>query len=130
MHNRIYRLAKIEFASFDDASLSRGSLHIVRRPLRFDVPILVYENSREPTAPARRNHIRFFASDTPQTHNTLFLVNSKLSGLLNKYTLHVIAIILVSTRSISILIRTRTWFLCLCVTISQPLAYGSAAPQN
>jgi hypothetical protein len=59
MHNRIYRLAKIEFASFVEASLSRGSLHIVRRPLKFDVPILVCENSREPTARARRNHIRF-----------------------------------------------------------------------
>ncbi len=50
--------------------------------------------------------------------------------LLDKYTLHVVAIILISTRPISILIRTRIWFLCLCVTISQPLAYGSAAPQN
>ncbi len=50
--------------------------------------------------------------------------------LLNKYTLHVIAIVLISPRPISILIRNRIWFLCLCVTISQPLAYGSAAPQN
>jgi hypothetical protein len=71
MHNRIYRLAKIEFASFVDASLSRGSLHIVRRPLRFDVPILVYENSREPTAPARRNHIRFLQAILPK-HTTLY----------------------------------------------------------
>jgi len=59
MHNRIYRLAKIEFASFVDASLSRGSLHIVRRPLKSDVPILVCENSREPATHVRRNHIRF-----------------------------------------------------------------------
>ena len=77
MHNRIYRLAKIEFASFVDASLSRGSPHIVRRPLKFDVPILVCENSREPTTHVRRNHIRF-RSDIPQSNNTLFLLNSTL----------------------------------------------------
>jgi hypothetical protein len=59
MHNRIYRLAKIEFASFVDASLSCDSLHIVRRPLKSDVLILVCENSHELTTHVRRNHIRF-----------------------------------------------------------------------
>jgi hypothetical protein len=131
MHNRIYRLAKIEFASFVDASLSRGSLHIVRRPLKFDVPILVCENSREPTAHARRNHIRFCKRYSSIKQRFKF---GEFYGfevpLLNRYTLHVIAIILISTRPISILIRTRIWFLCLCVTISQLLAYGSAAPQS
>jgi hypothetical protein len=131
MHNRIYRLAKIEFASFVDATLSRGSLHIVRRPLKFDVPILVCENSREPTAHARRNHIRLRKrySSIKQHFNFGELYGFEVP-LLNKYTLYVIAIILISTQPISILIRTRIWFLCLCVTISQPLAYGSAAPQN
>jgi hypothetical protein len=80
MHNRIYRLAKIEFASFVDASLSRGSLHIFRRPLKFDVPILVYENSREPTAHAWRSHIRFCKRYSSNKQH-LFLVNSTLSGL-------------------------------------------------
>jgi hypothetical protein len=131
MHNRIYRLAKIEFASFVDASLSRGSLHIVRRPLKSDVPILVCENSREPTAHARRNHIRLrkLYSSIKQHFNFGELYGFEVP-LLNKYTLNIIAIILISTQPISILIRTRIWFLCLCVTISQPLAYGSAAPQN
>ncbi len=134
MHNRIYRLAKIEFASFVDASLSRGSLHIVRRPLKFDVPILVCENSREPTAHARRNHIRFRKRYSSIKQHFIFGELYAPLGfeipLLNKYTLHVIAIILISTRLILILIRNRIWFLCLCVTISQPLAYGSGAPQN
>jgi len=134
MHNRIYRLAKIEFASFVDASLSRGSPHIVRRPLKFDVPILVCENSREPTAHARRNHIRLRKRYSSIKQHFIFAeLYAPLSceiPLLNKYTLHVITTILVSTRPSLILIRDRIWFLCICITISQPLAYGSAAPQN
>ncbi len=134
MHNRIFRLAKIEFASFVDASLSRGSLHIVRRPLKCDVTILVCENSREPTTRARRNHIRSRKRYSSIKQHFIFGELYAHLGyeipLLNKYTLHVIAIVLISTRPILILIRNRIWFLWLCVTISQPLAYGSAAPQN
>jgi len=134
MHNRIYCLAKIEFASFVDASLSRGSLHIVRRPLKSDVPILVCENSREPATHVRRNHIRFCKRYSSIKRHFIFV---KFYApliceipLLNKYTPHVITTILESTRLSLILIRNRIWFLCIWVTISQPLAYGSAAPQD
>jgi hypothetical protein len=134
MHNRIYCLAKIEFASFVDASLSRGSLHIVQRPLKSDVPILVCENSREPTMHVRRNHIRFHKRYSSIKQHFIFgELYAPISceiPLLNKYTLYAITTILESTRPSLILIRNRIWFLCICVTISQPLAYGSAAPQN
>jgi hypothetical protein len=134
MHNRIYCLAKIEFASFVDASLSRGSLHIVRRPLKTDVPILVCENSCEPTTHVRRNHIRFRKRYSSIKQHFIFgkfytpLICE--IPLLNKYTPHVITITLESTRLGLILIRNRIWFLCICFTISQPLAYGSADPQD
>ena len=71
MHNRIYRLAKIEFASFVDASLSRGSLHIVRRPLKSDVPILVCETVASQQRMSE-GIIFGFASDIPQSNDTLF----------------------------------------------------------
>jgi len=77
MHNRIYRLAKIEFASFVDASFSRGSLHIVRRPLK-----LMFQSLYVKTVASQQRMsegiIFGSASDIPQSNNTLFLVNSTL----------------------------------------------------
>jgi hypothetical protein len=134
MHNRIYCLAKIEFASFVDASLSRGSLHIVRRPLKSDVPILVCENSHEPAKHVRRNHIRFCKRYSLSKRHFISLSFSLPMiceiSLLDKYIPHLITTIIESARLSLILIRNRIRFLCICVTISQPLAYGSAAPQN
>ncbi len=48
----------------------------------------------------------------------------------HRYPPHITLTISGSTLFSLILIHNRIWFLCVCVTISQPLAYDSAAPQN